>query len=182
MEKGNLVNPLFQADKRETVATLRSVFFSVNDINGDGIMEIPVQENIPSVTSSEVSEKLYLTRWCSFNGETLTTQLTAMMNVDDGYRYTIPQKWIGNIAVLKDTSNRLRELYRYNPQELTVGESLVYIKAVSKKEWQSGKYGADDAFEITTSGETVFICRISQAAANDGLTEDNVKANFKLFE
>ena len=182
MEKGNLVNPLFQADKRETVATLRSVFFSIDDINGDGIMEIPVQENIPSVTSSEVSEKLYLTRWCSFNGETLTTQLTAMMNVDDGYRYTVPQKWIGSIAVLKDTSNRLRELYRYNPQESTVGESLIYIKAVPKKDWEKGKYGADGAVEIATSGETVFICRISQAAINEGLTIENVKANFKLFE
>lgn len=182
IEKGALVNPLYQPDSKETLATLRSASFSVQDINGDGVMEIPIQENVPSVSRSEVNEKLYLTGWCSFNGEVLTKQITTMINVDDGYYYTLPAKWIGKIAVLKDTDNNLREIYRYNPENKTVGESLLYIKAVPKKDWDDGKHSAEGIFEIVNNGETSFICKISAVAEKDGLTAKDVKSNFKLYE
>ncbi len=182
MDKGILINPLLSPDTAETTATLRSVTFMTQDINEDGILEIPVQENIPSVTQSDVNEKLYLTDWCSFNGESLINQLTAMINVDDGFYYKVPSRWIGNIAVLKDTNNRIREIYRYDAKELTVGESLIYFKAVSKEKWDKGEYESEGCEEIMNDGQTVFICRISAAANKDGVTLENVKSNFKLFK
>lgn len=180
LEKGSLVNPLFQPDTKETVSTLRSVSFTFTDINGDGVLEIPVQENVPSVARSEVNEKLYLTNWCSFNGEKLTVQMTAMINSVDGYYYTIPAKWVGNIAILKDTESSLREIYKYNPVDMTVGNSIFYIKAVDKKDWDDGKYKAKGVSEILNDGETSFICRISEEAEAEGLTLEDVRANFKL--
>lgn len=182
MEKGVLVNPLYNAESRETSATLRSASFSVKDINGDGILEIPVQLNVPSVSRSQLNEKLYLTSWCSFNGEILTNQTVTMINVDDGYCYTIPSKWVGNIAVLKDTDNNLREIYRYDSQSGSVGDSLLYIKAVPKADWDSGKYSAAGIEEIYNDGETSFICSISAACIADGVTIDTVKSNFMIFE
>lgn len=181
-EKGKLVNPLYMPDTRETVSTLRSVSFTFTDINEDGIIEIPVQENVPSVTRSEVNEKLYLTNWCSFNGSKLTVQLTTMINVNDGYYYIMPAKWVGKIAILKDAENNLREIYRFNPDDMTVGSSLLYIKAVKKKDWDDGKYRATGVSEILNDGETSFICCISEEAAAEGLTLENVRNNFKLAE
>ncbi len=180
MEKGALVNPLYQPDIRETVSTLRSASFTLTDINADGIFEIPVQENVPSVSRSEVNEKLYLTNWCSYNGEMLTVQLTTMINVNDGYYYTIPNRWVGNIAILKDTASNLREIYKYSPEDMTVGSSLLYIKAVKKKSWDEGKYKADGVVEIANDGEISYICRISETAAKEGLTLEDVRNNFVM--
>ncbi len=182
MEKGDLVNPLIDAATGETLSTLRSVSFSVQDINQDNILEIPVQLEVPSVTNSELNEKLYLTNWCSFNGERLVSQTTAMINLNDGYFYTIPSKWIGNIAVLKDTENHLREIYRYDPEEMTVSDRLLYIKAVDKKDWDEGKYKADGVKEIVNNGTTSFICYISSYAQVEGITYDSVKSSFRLLE
>ncbi len=182
LEKGVLVNPLLQPDIRETVSTLRSASYATRDINDDGILEIPVQENLPSVAKSQVNEKLYLTNWCSFNGETLTNQLVTMISIIDGYYYEIPAKWVGNIAVLKDTDNQVREIYKYNPEDMTVGESLLYIKAIKKSDWDSGKSKSENMYEIMNNGETSFICKISETAAAEGLTIETVKANFKLYE
>ncbi len=181
-EKGGLVNPLFDPDAKETLATLRSISFTLKDINDDGIIEIPVQENVPSVTRSEVNEKLYLTKWCSFNGEILTVQLTTMINVNDGYYYTIPAKWVGKIAVLKDTENNLREIFKYDPEDMTVGGSLLYIKKVRKRQWDKGEFNAKGVYEIANDGEYSYICRITDAAAKEGITLDTVRANFKLAE
>ena len=182
MEKGTLVNPLYNAESLETTQTLRSASFSVTDINGDGILEIPVQLNVPSVSRSKLNEKLYLTSWCSYNGELLTNQMVTMINVDDGYYYILPSKWIGNIAVLKDTDNHLREIYRYDAQNKSVGDSLFYIKAVSKADWDAGKYSAAGIEEVYNNGETSFICSVSAACIADGITVDTIKSNFKIFE
>ncbi len=182
VEKGALVNPLLKPDTKENLSTLRSVSFAIEDINDDGIIEIPVQENVPSVAASEINEKLYLTSWCSFNGEVLVKQLTTMINVDDSYYYTIPAKWVGHIAVLKDVDSRLREIYKYDFATETLGASLMYIKAVPKTDWDDGKYNAAGIHEIMNDGQTSYICRISDVAAAEGLTIETVKSNFKLFE
>lgn len=181
MDNGTLVNPLFDVETGETIATLRSVSFNSNDINGDGIMEIPVQLEVPSVTYSDVNEKLYLIQWCSFNGESLTNQMTSMINVNDKYYFTISAKLVGNIAALKDTETRLREIYLYDPVNMTVGPSLIYFKAVKKSDWDSGKYKNTGAEEILNDGKTSYLCKISEAGAEQGLDMEYVRANFKIF-
>ena len=182
MEKGVLVNPLFKEDSRETSDTIRSASFPCADINGDGIIEIPVQKNVPSVTRSALNEKLYLTEWCSFNGERLTVQQTTMINLDDNYYYTIPAKWSGKIAVLKDTDHHIREIYQYNPDEILVGESLIFFKTVSLTEWEVSDYAKDGAQIIETKDNTVFFCRISHTAKKEGVTLETVKNAFEIFE
>lgn len=182
MEKGSLVNPLFDSETGETAATLRSVSFGIRDINEDGIIEIPVQSDVPSVTRSDLNEKLYLTNWCSFNGEMLTNQLTTMINVNDGYYLILSQKLLGKIAILKDTESRIREIYLYDSETATVGKSLVYLKTVDKAEWEKGKYNSLRATEILNNGKTSVVCRVSDTAIEQGLDLEYVRANLKLFE
>jgi len=181
MEKGVLVNPLIDAETGETLATLRSVSFGIDDINDDGILEIPVQMDVPSVAHSTVNEKLYLTNWCSFNGEALTNQMTTMINVIDGYYFNLSSKWVGNIAILKDTTNRIREIYLYNPKKMTVGSSILYLRAIKKKEWSSGKFRDDGFTEIMENDNYIFVCKISEEGIKQGLTIEYVQSNFKLF-
>ena len=181
LEKGKLVNPLFDSETGETLSTLRSVSFGIKDINEDGILEIPIQMDVPAVAHSNVKEKLYLTNWCSFNGESLTNQMTTMINVNDGYYLTLASKWVGNIAILKDTTARVREIYLFNPKKMKVGSSLLYIMAVPKKDWDNGKYRNYKAVEIINDGKTSFVCRISETAEKQGMDIDYVRANFKLF-
>ena len=181
-ENGELLNTLYDSELQENSKTLRSAAFTTYDINGDGILEIPVQENVPAVANAEVTEKLYLTKWCSFNGESLTTQLTAMINTIDGYYYVIPQKWVGNIAVLKDTDNRIRQIYSYNNETLTVGDSLLYLQTFTKEEWENGKNKTSGLTEVMRDGQKVFVCEISASAKQEGLTLENVKSNFVIYE
>lgn len=179
--KGELINPLFDPVTRENLQTLRSSSYSVIDINEDGILEIPVQENVPSVASDALAEKLYLTNWCSFDGENLTVQLTTMINVIDGYYFVIPTKWRNHIAVLKDTENRIREVYLYDYEESIIGESLICIRAFNKKNWDSGKYNDLRMNEIARSDNTVFAYKLNDAMIDIGITHADVKKAFVLY-
>lgn len=180
-EKGQLLNTLYDEELKETSKTLRSASFTTNDINEDNILEIPVQQEVPAVTKTEITEKLYLTNWCTFNGEELINQLTTMINVLDGYYYTIPQNLVGKIAVLKDTDNRIREIYAYDNELLAVGESLIYFRTFTKKQWKSGEYDKLGLTEITSNEDNVFACKISQKANELGYTLENIKANFMVY-
>ncbi len=182
MEKNRLVNPLFSQETGETLATLRSAAYAVQDINGDGVLEIPVQRDVPSAVRSDTAEKLYLTDWCSFNGEALTVQMTTMINTADGYYYNLSQKLTGQIAVLRDTDRRLREIYSYDAATDTVGELLIAFRAVDRAGYEAGKY-RDAGYELLLQdGATVFLCRLSQKALDSGTTWEDVKSNFKIWE
>ena len=180
-EKGKLLNPLYDEQNKETSATLRSASFSTRDFNNDGILEIPVQLNVPSVSKSEVAEKLYLTNWCSFNGEILTTQVTSMINVLDGYYYNIPAKWVGKIAILKDTDNRIREIYSYDTEEMTVGGTLLYLRAIPKKDWDNGIYAALNLIKIGETETAIIACRLSKTAKDSGVTLEQIEANLGIY-
>lgn len=182
IEKNQLVNPLMNSESHETLATLRPAGISVEDINDDGIMEIPVQENVPSITNSELNEKLYFTNWCSYNGESLTNQMTAMINSNDGYYYILSQKWAGQVAVLKDTEERLREIYLYNNETSTVIEMLVSFMTVSRNDWEGGKYEGLGYEKITQNETSVYLCKIGDTAAAQGITMEVISKNFKLTE
>lgn len=180
-EKNTLMNPLLNAESRENVATLRSASYSVKDINGDGIVEIPVQESVPSLTDFGKGEKLYLTNWCSYNGETLTNQVTTMINDADGYYYKISSKWAGQIAVLKDQSSHLREIYRYDNATAMPGDMLVSFMTVKKSDWDAGKYKDKGYSEITHDGISSYLCKIGKGAKEE-LTEEDVRKNFNLID
>ncbi len=180
-DKGGLSNPLFDVEARENLRTLRSASYPVMDINKDGILEIPVQENIPAVASDALAEKLYLTNWCSFDGENLTVQTTTMINVNDGYYFTIPTKWRNRIAVLKDTENRIREVYLYDYKQSVIGESLICIRAFNKKDWDAGKYKELRMNEIARNDNTVFAYKLNDAIIDMGITHSDVEKAFVLY-
>ncbi len=179
--KGALINPLFDSESRENLQTLRSSSYPVTDINNDGILEIPVQENIPAVASEALAEKLYLTNWCSFDGENLTVQTTTMINAIDKYYFTIPTRWRNRIAVLKDTENRIREIYLYDHNNAVVGESLICIRAFNKKKWDSGKYNDLKMNEIARDDSTVYAYKLNDAVIELGITHADVKKAFVLY-
>lgn len=181
LEKGKLVNPLLDPAAKETTATLRIATMECRDINDDNILEIPVRREVPTVTRTNDSEKQYLTDWCSFNGTTLTSQMTTFVSVSEGYYYIIPAKWIDKIALLRDESSGLTEIYRFNSEENVSAERLLYIRSVKKADWDSGVYKSQDVTEIVNNGETSYICYISAAAEADGITAERVKNDLKLY-
>ena len=181
LEKGQLQNPLMDKETKETSVTLRTATMESRDINGDGIIEIPVRRDVPTVTKNTESQKQYLTDWCSFGGETLTPQITAFMNLEEKYYYVIPKKWIGAIAILRDVENALTEIYRFDSESNVSGERLLYIKAVEKSKWDKGDYKNQDVTEIVNNGETTLVCYISDVAKYDGITPEKVKNDLKFY-
>lgn len=181
VEDGKLKNPLYSPSFKETLATLRSVSLTLDDINKDGILEIPIQENVPSVTFGASNELLYLTSWCSFSGQALTVEQTAMINLNDGYSYAIPATLMGKIAILKDTTARERGIFTYNPKTLKVGDLLLNFKSFSLSDWKKQSHKTE-YFELSRTEDTVHACTITEKGKQKGLTIEAVASAFRLYQ
>lgn len=180
MSKGELINPLLDTvNSFENISTLRAASLATQDINNDGILEVPIASDLPNAGNSD--EKLYYTNWCSFNGEKLSVKLITVVNTVDGYYLTVPNSMLGSIAVLKDIDNHERTFYRYDVANNIMGNMLFKITVIDAYEWDKEELDRNMS-EITRTEEAVFACELGEGAAQIGITIDTVKEIFKLVK
>lgn len=180
MSRGELINPLLDKEtSNENTLTLRAANLSMADINGDGILEIPVASDLPNAAGGD--EKLYYTNWSSFNGEKLSVKSVTVVNTVDGYYLSIPNNLVGSIAVLKDIENHRRSFYLYDSSSGAVGEMLMSVTATEAEDWKKGETGGKNLTEIYRNESTVFAASITDAAQAAGITADTVKTMFAMI-
>ena len=181
LSKGELVNPLLENETKENTKTLRTSNISIGDINGDRIIEIPVSELMSSYDGDTGGEKVYYTKWCSFNGENLAVQQTTLLNTTDGYYLSVPEKWIGNITLVRESGGKARMIYAYNTKEKTTGENLAYYTAVTIEDWDEYKKQNPEMIEIARNGVYVFAGKVYENNTNLCITEQELKNMFFLY-
>ena len=174
---GELKNPLLETDNTiENIRTLRSASIQSKDIDGDGIIEIPVATNLPNAAGGE--ELLFYTNWCVFSGENLITKRITVVNTIDGYYLEIPQKLAGHLAVLKDTDKHRRVFYYYNSELEEPGDRLFTVSVVSVKDWEKETNNMN-MFELGRLSESCFVGSVN-LTATEAVTQEMLKDMFKI--
>lgn len=178
-ENGELKNPLLETENTiENIRTLRSASITSQDIDFDGVLEIPVATNLPNAAGSE--ELLYYTNWCAFDGENLITKKISILNTIDGYSVDVPKDLEGRLAVLKDTESHRRVFYYYDSELDAVGERIFSISVIAASRWDKKDYDKMNTFEIARGGKNVFVASINMASKN-ALSEKQIKEMFSLI-
>lgn len=181
LQNGELVNPLLDTEiAYENTRTLRAAALSITDINGDGILEIPVASELPAADGSQ--EKLYYTNWCSFNGEKLTTQLVAVHNTVDGYYLNVPAAFVGKIAITKDVANHRRIIHSYDADTATVGGRLALITAIETETFEDKDFDASGLKEIARNDTTVFAGTVYENGSGQAVSFEQLCEMFNLVE
>lgn len=181
LKNGELVNPLLDTETAyENTKTLRAAALSITDINGDGILEIPVASELPAADGSQ--EKLYYTNWCSFNGEKLTVQLVAVHNTVDGYYFTLPSALVGKIAITKDVVNHRRIIHSFDAAESIVGGRIALVSAIEIETFEDKDFDASGLREIARNDTTVFAGTVYENPAGPSLTFEELCEMFNLVE
>lgn len=175
LEKGELVNRLLDGDAAENVATLRPLGILSQDINGDGIIDIPVASDLPNADATS-NEKLYYMNYSNFTGETLTVKSVSIVNQLDGYRVTVPSVWLGRIAVYKDTDKRIRTIFAYDNGQVNTSLRIAQICAVDKA--KSDSYS--DWIKLGEKDSTVYFGKITEGDDNRCISEIELKALFNI--
>lgn len=180
LRDGKYVNAFVDGDAEssENIKTLRASAVRSADFNGDGAIDIPLAEKLPSEAGTLESDSVYMTVWNSFDGHVFVPFARTVINFTDGYYIDIPDKWLGAFTVQRRLDMKQRTVVRWNPDTETVGEEVLKIQAVDIENWEDN--GLENYVEIVRSSEYVFAVKFGNSALNPG--EDEFRKMFHLID
>ncbi len=155
------------------------------DVDGDGLIEIPVQSELPGKSSSGDSEVIPLTQYLGWNGEEFTVEWSGVADVDNGCAFKFPESWLGFVGVERYQVAGEWRFYLHIPDENgALGEDaqeLLRIRVTSANDYQDRF--EENYFLLNKRGLTTFYAYIPAGApATYRLTVEDCAALFELTD
>ena len=169
---------------------------AATDINGDGVLEIPLPVQVPSlegdVESSAASSPpastpaYYVIHWRQFDsqGEPATSCVT-YHSVTDGWYLLLPDSWPGNITVARDDSLSSRGeravVFYYWPDadesEPTAFLSI-YTLTGNNRETRASRAGR---FVLNNDGTTIYAATLNENIWDCEVDQEQLTQRFRLI-
>ena len=176
---GALTSALPYTSTLENINTLRASSVRCADYDGDGCIDIPLAQKLPTVPGSSEEDSAYMTIWNSFDGNSLTPKAYTVINYTDGYYLKIPDNWVNNLAVERKLDTRQRVFYRWNQELSEIGEEIIRIQVVALKDWENNRPNYEGYTEYARTSKQVFIIKSGNSALNPG--DGYFSENFSLI-
>ena len=169
---------------------------AATDINGDGVLEIPLPVQVPSMeerventtatSTPTVSPSYYVIHWRQFNskGQPATSCVT-YHSVTDGWYLLLPDNWPGNITVARDDSLSSRGeravVFYYWPDadgsEPTAFLSI-YTLTGNNRETRANRAGR---FILNNDGTTIYAASLNENVWDCGVDQEQLTQRFRLI-
>lgn len=173
---GTFTNVSFSSESGTSVQTLRNYYVYADDIDGDGVLELP--SLVTNIDSSEYAKDQYIIRWFALksDGTEVDKRYTYHNFVGGWYleldhplapRFTVQQ--LGNTY----------EFFLWN-EEFTQSEKIlsVHILTGQKREEQAA---IDNRFVLHRGDTTIYAARLEVAADTLGITREKLAGCFHLI-
>ncbi len=178
---GKGLNKVFSTPE-ESYATLRPSGCNSFDIDGDGILEIPVQTISPGYEEVSESEQMKLTNWLSVtDGNKLERKYTSYYSVGNGYIFVFPEKWRKNVTIKRDAINDELVFCAYS-DETQAGRELMRIYVATDSASREDRISTGYIL-LQTKGESAYLAYIPPYSDNfDSLsiTQGDAAIGFKF--
>lgn len=99
--------PFYDPATKSAKSTERSTSVVSKDINGNGIIDIPIVTLLPGYTGTTNDDAAYLTTWHRYNTDTNTfvRVMSTVIDYSDGYWFSIPDRWRDKITTKMDPAS-----------------------------------------------------------------------------
>lgn len=158
-------------DFYKDVVRKQGVVYS-RDVNGDGVIELPLQREAPGGT------ELYFTRYCQLN-ENLELQVKRTCFAEDslGYIFYLPEEWVDNVTVSESKTGEI--IFETYYSEDQIGPELLSIRVYSEKDYQD-KFDTQTYKKIGQRGNFRYYANIADDE-DLSITYSRVKELFKII-
>ena len=153
------------------------------DINGDGVIEIPVHRAALGYEAAEKHAQEALTEWYVYRSGDLERVSITYVSYSLGYLFELPNQWEGRVAPVFSANTNELSFYYYTDDVITQ-ERLLSIRVFKSNEYEKdGK----DYLLLQNNGQLVYACNfssdeaLSKQARELLVDEETVKRNFELY-
>ena len=172
--------PFYESNISEQPLTLRDVRVYSQDIDNDGVVEVPVIERLPGGIKLSVNDdektSLNLTVWSKIDNNQLVVDSKCLLNGTYGYMFVYPDEWYGTITAVYNEQNATITFYSLDNNE-TLISALFSIKATFEPKWDENNNGYT---KLDENGVYVYAYSIIDGN-NEELYISTIEDNFILI-
>lgn len=179
LQDGMLKNIAFSNETGTAVMTLRNFYVYADDIDKDGVVELPSLIPMKPIDETASADTHRLIRWYAMNpaGEEVVKMYT-YHNFVGGWYLQLQDQWAPRVAV-KNTGNQYSfflwdEGYKVAKRILTV-----YVFTAQNREDQGVEEGR---FVLHKTESTVYAAKLEEGAEEFGLTQESTVFSFRMIQ
>ncbi len=179
LRDGEFTNISRSHEPEEQVKTLRNYFVYADDIDGDGVLELPRLITMAPLESKPSAQKQYLICWYALrmDGETVEKQYT-FHNYESGWYLQLQKEWASRLSVTQDGSTNTfyiwDKLFRESQPLLTI-----YALTGADRETVATE---DGRFALYWGDSVVYAAKLEAACAALDITPEKLIECFHLIQ
>lgn len=177
LEKTKLRNVAVSA----TASTYRSIaLYYSEDIDGDGIIEVPQLQAMPGYEDRDSAETLWMVDWYeySMNGATQRKQ-TTYDNMAEGWMLQFPDGWRGRITATTTSTAGVSQTTFMENGSVDAPILTIYVFTGDDREEASAMGGLID---LGATADTCFAAKLGDSGGALQLTKDQVTHLFSIIK
>lgn len=178
IKDGRFTNISFSSEAETSISTLRNFYVYADDIDNDGILELPSLITMKPISSWEEESQKFLLRWFSIDVDGWEMdKLFTFHNYMGGWYLQLSSAWAGRVTV--DQNDGVYSFYVWDEsyQEAT-GLFTIYVFTGSRRDEDAVD---DGRFALYRAEGVAYAARLEAAAAEYGITEEHLIECFRLI-
>ncbi len=178
LHNGQFVNLTASGEVNTSIPTLRNFYVYADDIDEDGVVEIPSTVTMKPLSLWQNEEERYFLRWYSLDDNGWEyNKLFTFHNFMGGWYLQLNSDWASRITVEQD--NGIYRFYLWD-ESYQVATSLftVYVFTGGNRDEEAVK---DGRFALYRSEGIAYAASLNAAAAEYDITEDYLIESFRLI-
>ena len=171
-------NVTFSNESGTSVQTLRNYFVFADDIDGDGIIELPDLITMRRPDNTKISGMQYLIRWYAMTaaGEEIDKAFT-YHDFQAGWYMDLPAELAPRIAVVQ--RGDAYEFYLWD-EAFTDAEKMFTVYALTGAD-RNEQAISNNRFVLYKTDTTVYAANLEVASADYGVTQEVLSGSFRLI-
>lgn len=176
---GMLANVSFSNESGTSVKTLRNYYVYADDIDNDGVVELPFLINMKPIGSSAGTDRQNVIRWYAMKADgTEVDKMYTYHNFVGGWYLELDARWAPRLTVQQQ--NNCYEFYLWN-NAMTEAKLILTITAQAGQS-RTNLINAENAFILYAAETQTFWATLAEEAYNYGITRDVIISRFHLIQ
>lgn len=175
---GMFANVSFSSESGTGVQTQRNYYIYADDIDGDGVMELPKLLTMISPSNAPLPERQYLIRWSAMDATgQMHPKAHSFHNYEGGWYLDLDSGWAERVAVLQ--RGDAFEFFLWD-EDFGQAQKLLTVYAFTGEDREALSV-LDNRAVLYESEETIYSVYLEVASASYGLTQEKLERSFHLI-
>lgn len=175
LRRGKFTNVSASTESGNSVQTLRNYAVYGEDLNRDGIMELPKLISMQLISQDYNIERQYLICWYSIDSlGKIYDKLHTFHNYAGSWYVQLNSEWAERVTIEQIGNTYIFYLWNESYSE-AIPLFTIYVMTGSDRETQAN---ADNRFPLYRTDDIVYAARLEKTAAEYGITRESMINNF----